>query len=323
MKRRILIAAALTAALVIILPLLLVYAWPEKSVELLYEYQKYRHSLEEKRVRAADHSWSYLDGGSGEETILFVHGFSSDKESWLRVAGPMTDSYRVIIPDLPGFGETPMEQEKDYTIRSQVERVARFMKELGIERHHIMGVSMGGWISGRYAIEYNERVMSLALMDTAGLPSPRPSEYRSHLMKTGDNILIPRTTDELEVMLSWVFVEPPMIPGPVLDYILKKRLSRINREKLLFQAILDSDQEYLVNRLDNIKTRTLVLWGEKDRIIDPSTVDVLKTVLVNGEYVIFPDTGHAPLHERDRAVISVYRDFLRRWDMTTEKIEVK
>ncbi len=323
MKRRILIAAALTAALVIILPLLLVYAWPGKSVELLYEYQKFRHSLEEKRVRAADHSWSYLDGGSGEETILFVHGFSSDKESWLRVAGPMTDSYRVIIPDLPGFGETPMEQEKDYTIRSQVERVARFMKELGIERHHIMGVSMGGWISGRYAIEYNERVMSLALMDTAGLPSPRPSEYRSHLMKTGDNILIPRTTDELEVMLSWVFVEPPMIPGPVLDYTLKKRLSRIDREKLLFQAILDSDQEYLVNRLDNIKTRTLVLWGEKDRIIDPSTVDVLKTVLVNGEYVIFPDTGHAPLHERDRAVISVYRDFLRRWDMTTEKIEVK
>ncbi len=323
MKRRILIAAALTAALVIILPLLLVYAWPGKSVELLYEYQKFRHSLEEKRVRAADHSWSYLEGGAGEETILFVHGFSSDKESWLRVAGPMTDSYRVIIPDLPGFGETPMEQEKDYTIRSQVERVARFMKELGIERHHIMGVSMGGWISGRYAIEYNERVMSLALMDTAGLPSPRPSKYRSHLMKTGDNILIPRTTDELEVMLSWVFVEPPMIPGPVLDYILKKRLSRIDREKLLFQAILDSDQEYLVNRLDNIKTRTLVLWGEKDRIIDPSTVDVLKTVLVNGEYVIFPDTGHAPLHERDRAVISVYRDFLRRWDLTTEKIEIK
>jgi pimeloyl-ACP methyl ester carboxylesterase len=292
-------------------------------VEALYDLQKFRYSLEEKHLRAGDHTWSYLDGGSGKETILFVHGFSSDKESWMRVAGPLTDSYRVIIPDLPGFGETPMVKEKDYTIRSQVERLAIFMKELGIDRHHIMGVSMGGWIAGRYAIDYNERVMSLGLMDTAGLPSPEPAEYRVHLMKTGQNILIPRTREELEVMLSWVFVEPPMIPGPILDYTLEKRLSRIDREKRLFQAILDSDQDYLVNRLDDIRTRTLVLWGEKDRIIDPSTVEVLKTVLENGEYVIFPETGHAPLHERDRAVVSVYRDFLRRWDMTTEKVEVK
>ena len=108
----------------------------------------------------------------------------------------------VVIPDLPGFGESAKRFGENYNVESQVKRLGRFVETLRLERFHLAGNSMGGAIAAVYAAKHPRKVMTLALLDPMGVVPLKiaPMEISS----TGD----------YEKMLPHLFVTPPAVPAP-------------------------------------------------------------------------------------------------------------
>src|SRR4030042_6829874 len=161
------------AAIVVVIAALLYFAAPAYLYNKAINGVRKDAGLTLKSVNIPDFKVVYLEGGTGDTTIVMLHGFSASKDHWLRFSKYFTQNYHVIIPDLPGFGESSKPQDKKYNIMSQVERLNLLAKELKLTKFHIVGNSMGGNIAGNYAATYPEMVKTLGLFDAAGVISPQ------------------------------------------------------------------------------------------------------------------------------------------------------
>lgn len=299
------------------------YNNPGKLIDLSYRAVELRSGFERKEVTSSGFTWSYLDGGNMKgETILLLHGFSSNKESWLRVATLLAHRYRVIIPDIPGFGKTRVIKEKKYFIRDQAGRIHTFLEDIGIPSIHVMGVSMGGWLSSRLTLEYPGMIKSAGLMSAAGLTTQQESDYLKRLRETGENVLTPDTPEELQNMLKWVMYQPPRFPGFILRHILAQRKARITTETFLFDYLAKSDTSWIEKHLPSSTKPFFIIHGRQDRIIHPSTAQKYHKLIPNSRLIMLDKTGHSPLHSRPKLVAHHYLAFLENWQVTSDVIRI-
>ena len=156
--------------------------FPQVPFKLYVAIERKSSGLTEKKTEIRDHTVYYLEGGEkNPETIICVHGLGADKDNFTWFAKYLTDKYHVIIPDLPGNGESKRNAGMRYDIMSQVQRLDLIVKELGLKKFHLVGSSMGGEITGVYSALYPEEVLSLALFNAAEV---RPSPLGSHYMRS-------------------------------------------------------------------------------------------------------------------------------------------
>ncbi|TGM57902.1 alpha/beta fold hydrolase [Leptospira adleri] len=271
-------------------------------------YERYQSNLEKKEIQVGAYKWTYLEGGKGE-TILLIHGFGGDKDNWTRFVRTLTDSYHVVIPDLPGFGENDRKPEDEYSILTQVSRLDEFTKSIGIDKFHIIGNSMGGSISGVYAATYPDKILTLGLLDSAGVQSPTPSELSMHLSK-GKNPLVANNEEEFDFLLNFVFVKPPSIPSFLKGYFAEKSIRNREFNEKIYKD-LRSRISVLEERMKQIHARTLIVWGDTDRVIHISSSDVLLKGIHNSTRVILKECGHSPMLERPTETAGIYAKFLK------------
>lgn len=265
--------------------------------------------LERHEVRVDDHTWVYLEGGEGE-TILFIHGFGADKDRWGTFPAGFSGSYRLVVPDLPGFGEDSGVPSASYDIESQVKRLNRFVETIGLNKFHLVGISMGGYISAYYASEYPEKVKSLALMDALGVKSRIPSYFWQRYKKDGKVFFLYKTLQEFDEFMSVVFYRPPWIPVRIRDYLAQKGALNHDFRKKVLEDMAGCGLYLLEDRLQRIRAKTLIIWGANDRIIHVSSVEKFEKGLKNSRTVIIDKCGHVPYFEKPGETKRAYRDFL-------------
>jgi len=297
----------LVIGLAIIIPITLYVAAPRLIVKQLIGLQRRAAKLTVKSVVVGDHTIVYSEGGSGE-TIVMVHGFGGNKDNWLRFAKFITPQYHVIIPDLPGYGDSTKLQNARYNIMSQVERLNAFCKELRISKFHIVGNSMGGNISGNYAAKYPEVVKTLALFDSSGVRSPIQSE-RERLTEKGFNPMIVHSQDDFDRYLKFIFVKPLSVPPIAKKVFAEQAAADKSKNEQLYQDMLIDSLE-LEDNLSKISQPTLILWGDTDRVLHVSSVSIFEKIK-NHKKVIMRNCGHVPMMERPEETASVYLDFLK------------
>ncbi|TGK19253.1 alpha/beta fold hydrolase [Leptospira fluminis] len=275
---------------------------------LAFGFERWKAGLERKELKVSPWDWTYLEGGNEKgEKILLVHGFGADKDNWTRFSAGLTKDYRVIAVDLPGFGENLRLPNEGYTIEQQVERLDRFTQGLGWEKFHIAGNSMGGCIAGVFAAKHPEKVLSLGVFAPGGINSPVKSEL-SRNMEKGKNTLIVTDQKDFEELMKFVFVNPPPIPSPMKSYFAEKAIQNAPFNKVIFNDIRKGFP--LQENMKEIRAKTLILWGDTDRVLNVSGADVLEKGIPGSKKVILKDVGHAPMLEKPQDVSQIYRKFL-------------
>jgi abhydrolase domain-containing protein 6 len=287
----------------------LAYGFPGLIIEGAKWLLRWQAGLTRKATQVDDHRWVYLHGGRGD-LILLVHGFGGEKHQWGFFPKSLSSSYELIIPDLPGFGESSQIDSAVYDIPSQVQRLNRFVEALGLQSFHLLGVSMGGYICGYFASEYPEKVKSLALISAAGVRSRVESTVRKRYREEGRILLIYRTETELEELLSALFVKPPPMPRPFKRYFAQKGKAHYSFYEKILRDMEKGGEGLLEGRLARVKAKSLIIWGANDQITHVSAVEKFERELKGCRTMVLEDCGHVPYFEQREKTIKVYRDFL-------------
>jgi len=272
------------------------------------EGQRKAANLTIKSVDIPGFKIAYAEGGTGD-TIIMVHGSGGNKDNWLYLAKYFTPDYRVIIPDLPGHGDSSKPQNANYNHMSQVERLNLFVKELKLTKFHLVGNSMGGNIAGNYAADYPDMVKTLALFDASGVNAPVKSELIL-LLEKGINPELVKDVNEYDKFLEFVFVKPPKLPSFMKQYLAEQAVAAEPLDKKIYNDMW-SDMYMLESKLNKINAPTLIVWGDSDKLVHISSVPIFEKNIKNSKAVIIKECGHAPMLEKPAETAAAYQDFLK------------
>jgi pimeloyl-ACP methyl ester carboxylesterase len=279
--------------------------------------------LDVKSVQAGDVKLTYMERLAEEnsESIVLLHGFSADKDNWIRFTHALDEKYHVIAVDLAGHGDSEQALSTDYNLILQAERLNTLIEEIGIESFHIAGNSMGGAISAIYSLNYPDKVKSLTLIDAAGIDGETPSEYFQALAQ-GNNPLIATDEKSFNFRMDFTMSQPPLLPWPLKTALLRKTLAREAINKKIFSDILATKEALEANnfhqqieaRIAEKKLPTMIMWGKEDRVLDVSAAHAFKQLIPHAHLHIFEDVGHLPMVEIPNESAEVYQQFLANLD---------
>ncbi|CDM40939.1 alpha/beta hydrolase fold protein [Ectopseudomonas oleovorans] len=284
-------------------------SWPGRKNYTKSISRKSSQTLSHEQLSVHNLNIHYYRGGPASgETLVLLHGFAADKDNWLRFSRPLTQDYRVIALDLPGFGDSDL-PPGSYDVGTQAERLADILDELGVQQAHVLGNSMGGQIAALFAARYPERVRSLALFANAGIESPHKSELYQLLTSGSPNPLVVKQPQDFDKLLRFVFVEPPYLPESLKRYLGERAMAKATHYDQVFKQLVERPVP-LAPELPKIQAPTLLLWGRQDRVLDVSSIEVMQPLLNKPNVVIMDNVGHAPMLERPEESALLYRGFL-------------
>lgn len=240
-------------------------------------------------------------------TLVMLHGYSANKDVWARFARHFVDDYQVIIPDMAGHGDSPYQPEWDYSMPAQAKRLATLLDKLNVQQAHIIGNSMGGFLTATFAIHYPQRVLSVAMVDPAGVIPPEASDMMKMLAR-GDNPFLVKNRAEFDDFYAMTMARPPFLPDIVLEGIGSSYIARHDQLEKIFSDFHSSD--YLDEKLGQITAPALLWWGDQDRLLHVSSVSVWQAGITHLQAEVWPGLGHMPMVEEASEAAAKYQAFL-------------
>ena len=292
---------------IVVLLAVFYFLFPESVFKLAIDAQRRSADLTKKEVQVDDHKIVYLEGGKGD-TVILLHGFGGNKDVWTGFAKYLK-GYRLVIPDIPGFGESSQVTKDSYSIESQIGRISRFVEVLKLDKFHMAGNSLGGAFTAIYGAKHPEKVLTLGLLDALGAPSPNKSEYIMQLEK-GNNLLLAGNSEDYNKLMALIFVKRPTIPASFKKIIAAEWIAHAEFNKKIYDD-LQPHQFSLAPVLPLIQAPVLIIWGDQDKVLDIGGVAFLEKNLKNHRTVIMKDMGHCPMLERPEETAKAYINFLQ------------
>ncbi|MDA5132950.1 alpha/beta hydrolase [Psychrobacter sp. ANT_H3] len=242
------------------------------------------------------------------EPLLLIHGFGGNKDNFTRIARQL-GGYHLIIPDLLGFGESSKPMSADYRSEAQATRLHELLQAKGLASDiHVGGNSMGGAISVAYAAKYPSEVKSLWLVDSAGFWSAGVHEALAGATLENNPLLI-NSNEDFYKMYDFVMYKPPYLPKSVKAVFAQERIANKELHAKILEQIVTDNVEERAKIIAQYKIPTLVVWGEKDQIIKPETVNLIKEIIPQSEVIMMPEVGHVPMVEALDKTADDYKAF--------------
>src|SRR5262245_34911881 len=280
---------------------------PHVTAPLLLRLEHRRCRLTTGHARVDDLDIAYLEGGSGEPLIL-IHGFGATNDNFTRVAAYLTPHYRVLIPDLPGFGDSSKPETASYSIAQQVKWLYAFATALGVGSVHLGGSSMGGFIATLYALTHPDDVGSLWLLAPAGTQAAFDSELARRISETGENMLVASTPEAFGRTMDFVLTRKPFMPYSVKRVMGQQAALNFRLHSRIFEEIGPPKEPGLDDRLQDATAPALVVWGTQDRVLSPAAAERYRTALPKPRVILMDGIGHLPMIE---APAQAAADYLR------------
>jgi len=282
-----------------------------KLYSMVMHYERYTAGLEKKCITLDFGKIVYLENSvKSDKTLLFVHGFGGNKDTWNRLIEALDEEYHVIVIDLPGHGESVSEKTLGYTMSEQAERLYKFVEAKGLKGFYLFGHSMGGAIALRYTGSHEETLKALILIDAMGLEKTK-SDGVKLVERSDKNPLYDVCTEKrLETLLRYSLYKPPYIPDIIKEALLQEKCERRDLEKILYEDMY-KDVCCLNDIAKKIHIPTLILWGEKDRMTHIDNATLFHDTIKNSQLVIFKEIGHVPILENPEQTADAVESFIR------------
>lgn len=255
--------------------------------------------ISQRAYRIGDRSIFVTDAGTGPE-ILMLHGGgpgASGLSNYRENLPALARDFRVIIPDMPGYGGSTKRIDKTDPFADLARAILGLMDEMGIAKASVLGNSYGGAAALRMAMDYPERVDRLVLMGPGGIGTTRapPTKGLSKLLnyyKRGP------TRDKLaEFMRDYLVADSSIISEAMIDerfqasidpeVVANPPLTRPSGLRTLWRMDLTRDP-----RLRAMRHKVLVLWGAKDKVNRPSGGQWMQKHMRHCDLHLFADAGH-------------------------------
>jgi pimeloyl-ACP methyl ester carboxylesterase len=259
------------------------------------------------------------NGDAEAKPLVFVHGLSGSWPNWLEQLPAFAAEHRVITLDLPGFGHSPMPHET-ISISGYARLLDRLLEQLGVDSAAVVGNSMGGFVGAELAIAFPQRVERLVLVSAAGISThaPRGSAQAVPVLRRLERILMAsaawaasvsdttmRRARLRDAALGVVIRHPSNLPAALAA----EQVRGAGKPGFIqgLEAVIDYE---IRERLTEIACPTLIVWGERDRLITVRDADVFAELIPNSRKVVFEDTGHMSMLERPQEFNSLLGAFL-------------
>jgi pyruvate dehydrogenase E2 component (dihydrolipoamide acetyltransferase) len=228
----------------------------------------------------------YAKRGSGDETVILVHGFGGDLDNWLFNIDALAEKATVYALDLPGHGQSIKKLDKP-GLKSLTSVLVAFMDKLGISSAHLVGHSMGGAIAMQMAASHPSNVKSMTLICSAGLGADIGSYIDDYVAAQGRK--------DLKPVLEKLFADKSLVSRQLVDDVLKfKRLDGVEGLlKDLGQSLFGGGKQHDApgKALGDRYPPALVIWGKEDEVIPSAHAQNLTGakvyVLENAGHMVF------------------------------------
>lgn len=281
---------------------------PYLLVRAQFQRQRVIAGLADADIVVAGHRWVYAysnDAPPGAPVIVMLHGFTGSKENWYPLAERLRGKYRLLIPDLPGWGESERKPDADYGFVAQSARVVAFIQALAPNQPVVLlGHSMGGGIAALVAARHPQLVDRVGLLDAAGVRF-KDNQFGIDVL-AGENPFAVADRPSLQRYIDTVFhraESKPWIPWPASRGLIAKRRNDAVFEQAVLGQIGRGPERFLPgDEAANIRQPALLLWGRQDAVVDPSALDLYAARMPQASKVLVDDAGHMSLMEQPDAV---------------------
>lgn len=252
----------------------------------------------------------YHDVGSGEP-VLLLHGSGPGVSAWLNWQGvipSLAERYRVVAPDIVGFGHTERPDDIRYSLQTWVDHVRGFLDALEIERAAVVGNSLGARIAVSLAAQHPERLSKMVLMGSPG-PGMTPSEGLIAM-----RAYEPSAESMRDLLVTYIALDPTIITPELVR--IRHEASVAPGVHETYQAMFNDpkhaggDLAFDLEELAQIATPTLIVHGREDRVIPVESGLSLLDVLPNADLHVFSRCGHWTQIERSGEFLAVVDQFL-------------
>ncbi len=251
--------------------------------------------------------------------VVFTHGLGGDHTMWMAQVPEFKQKYRLLLWDVRGHGRSET-TEDGYSIPQFVDDLHALLGHLGIERAHIAGLSMGGWISWSFAIAYPGATASLVLSDSAGIQtgvSKEALKEKREMFEASAAIAEKHGRAKLaDTTISLMFAKEFIENRPDTVELVKKRISQdpgigyARTIRSIFTSAPQADHEEIKKRLAGIEAPCLVLAGELDQLTPMPTQEELARAIPGSRLEKIPGSGHVPPIEKPELWNRLVLDFL-------------
>ena len=265
----------------------------------------------------------YRDEGiqSDSTPLILLHGMSSSLNTWDSVVIGLKDKKRVISLDLPGFGLTGPSPENAYNFDYYSKFIDSFTTRLKIKRFILVGNSMGGAISWNYALHNPQGLAKMVLVDAAGYPKKGESGSLGFTIASTpviNNLLLYATPKFLvRKSLETVYYDQARVTDEQVERFHDVAIREGNRAAalLIFKGSFQGNSKRFLNsnvsRIKDIKTPTLILWGDKDNLISVDNVAQFQRDIQGSQAEIYKNVGHVPMEEVPGKVAASIANFVK------------
>lgn len=245
-------------------------------------------------LRVDDIHLAYTEAGSGPPVVL-IHGYPFNRTLWTEQVAALSNNYRIVVPDLRGFGESKC-AEGPATMTRMAQDVSQLMDELEISRAVIGGLSMGGYVALAFYQQFPSRVRALVLADTRSQADTE--EAKQTRAQQAQKALAEGMAGIADAMLPKLLTPETVSKRPEVVKRIRDMMLKTKPEgaaaALLGMAERD-DQTELISRID---LPTLILVGREDVITPVPDSEMMHSRIVGSQLVVIENAGHVSNLER-------------------------
>ncbi len=277
--------------------------------------QRWLLKAERRETSLDGHRMVYLERGTpgaGRPTVLLIHGFAAMKENWGLWLRRLPRHWHLLVPDLPGLGESDYRPEASYRYEAQAVRLADWLARFPTENVHLVGSSMGGAIASILAHKLGTAPRSLTLLNSAGIPEHPDADLNAPVRSDRDDILIPRDWKGVYRMFNSVGSGKPTASGLAMTGLLgPDLLQRTTALRHIFNDML-ADALAPARYLERHTAPLQVQWGDRDVITPTRCVAWFERATPGAEVIVFKGVGHLPMLENPGKSASALAAFVTR-----------